>query len=103
MSNANGRYKGDQVDDQAERPIPVQLTTLREVDWGELVFFTATILGNDGRWLRVSDGTDSALVELRAGDAGFAVGDLVEVTGRKVTAGDGSYVIAPTQINHAGR
>lgn len=86
-----------------EEPVAVQLTILWEVNAGTLVTFAGRVTAVEGYRFRVHDSTDDVAVELDDNvDAFFAVGDLVEVIGRKIPGESGYYILAD-QVETVGR
>ena len=83
-------------DDEDEEPVRIQLTILWEVEVGTRVVFAGRVIAVEGlRRFRVHDRTDDVAVELAPDvEALAAVGDLVEVTGRKMRDDRGPYIEA---------
>jgi hypothetical protein len=92
--------QADQVGEPAtgddEEPVEIQLTILWEVGVGTLVTFAGRVTAVEGlRRFRVHDKTDDVAVELKPDDdTVVAVGDLVEVIGRKLQDARGPYIRA---------
>lgn len=83
--------------DPEEEPVEIQLTTLWQYDRGELVTFRAKVVAVEGDRLKVADGTDDAFVDVgELKTRFFAVGDTVEVVGRKWGADGDPHVKAVT-------